>query len=151
MQLKLKAVICDIDNCLVDSSSIAKYWPTDKYSREQWDEYQTHINECTINIWCRDLIIGLNDLNYFIIFVTGREDRNNQRNDTIIQIGKNLRLNKCLLLMRKENDYRDDHIVKEELYNEFIKDYFNIKLAIDDMSANAELWKRLGITSLLIM
>lgn len=151
MQLKLKAAIIDLDNTLFDSSCIAKYLPTNKYSREQWDEYQTHINECTINIWCRDLVAGLNDLSYFIIFITGRENRNNQRKDTIIQIDKNLKLDKYLLLMRKENDYRTDCIVKEELYNEFVKDKFNIKLAIDDLPANANLWKSLGLTSLLII
>ena len=46
--MKPNAVICDLDNTLFDSRCMEKYIPKDN-SREGWDNFHKHYNECVIN------------------------------------------------------------------------------------------------------
>lgn len=50
------------------------------------------------------------------------------------------------LYMRKEGDMRKDSIVKEELFNEHIKDKYNVKLVLDDRAQVViSCWHKLGL------
>ncbi len=49
------------------------------------------------------------------------------------------------LYMRKEGDMRKDSIVKEELFNEYIRDKYNVKLVLDDRNSVVRLWIMLGL------
>jgi len=53
--------------------------------------------------------------------------------------------NLFILYMRKEGDMRKDSIVKEELFNEHIKDKYNVKLVLDDRAQVLRLWYKLGL------
>jgi predicted kinase len=52
------------------------------------------------------------------------------------------------LHMRKAGDNRKDSIVKEEIFNEFIKDIYNVFFIVDDRKQMVDLWRSLGITCL---
>jgi predicted kinase len=52
------------------------------------------------------------------------------------------------LYMRKARDNRKDSIVKEEMFNEFIKDKYNVLFIIDDRKQMVELWRSMGIVCL---
>jgi predicted kinase len=43
------------------------------------------------------------------------------------------------------DDYRKDNIVKEELYNEYIKDKYNVLVVYDDRQQVVDLWRSLGL------
>lgn len=49
------------------------------------------------------------------------------------------------LYMRQTDDKRSDYIVKQELYNKYIKDQCNIIAAIDDRLSVCRLWHELGL------
>ena len=49
------------------------------------------------------------------------------------------------LFMRKADDYRKDSIVKTELYNEYIKDKYNVICVYDDRLSVVKMWSELGI------
>lgn len=50
------------------------------------------------------------------------------------------------LYMRKEGDMRKDSIVKEELFNEHIRDKYNVKLVLDDRpQIMIDLWHKLNL------
>ena len=49
------------------------------------------------------------------------------------------------LLMRKTGDKRRDTEVKEEIYNEFIKDKYNVLTVFDDRPCVVRMWKRLNL------
>lgn len=49
------------------------------------------------------------------------------------------------LFMRKNDDFRPDHIVKEEILNQMIKDKLNPSLAFDDRDSVVDMWRRNGI------
>jgi hypothetical protein len=49
------------------------------------------------------------------------------------------------LYMRKTDDYRDDTIVKRELYENYIKDKFNVVAVFDDRPKVLRMWRKLGL------
>lgn len=50
------------------------------------------------------------------------------------------------LLMRAEGDVRNDAIVKEELYNTYIRDKYNVLFVLDDRNRVVEKWREMGLT-----
>jgi len=147
---KLKAIIVDIDNVLVDSRAMQPYLPKNKFCRKAWDEYHKHYNLCTLNKDMWEIIFDLS-ATFEVIFLTGREEviseTINTRLITEKQIPSSAYRNNTLL-MRKYNDYRSDHVIKEEYVKELVKEY-GIILAIDDLEANIDMFKRYNIPTAL--
>jgi len=50
------------------------------------------------------------------------------------------------LIMRQYNDYRKDSIVKKEIYDNYIKDCYNIVTVYDDRQQVVDMWRSLGLT-----
>tara|TARA_R110002020_G_scaffold227539_13_gene438195 strand:+ start:10087 stop:10632 length:546 start_codon:yes stop_codon:yes gene_type:complete len=49
------------------------------------------------------------------------------------------------LYMREEGDNRKDSIVKREMYEEYIKPHYNVKLVLDDRNQVVDMWRELGL------
>jgi hypothetical protein len=47
--------------------------------------------------------------------------------------------------MRGNDDNRCDSIVKEEIYNEYIKDKYNVLAVFDDRDRVVDMWRRIGL------
>jgi predicted kinase len=52
------------------------------------------------------------------------------------------------LFMRPEGDNRKDSIVKLELFNEHIRDHYDVQFVLDDRDQVVEMWRKLGLTCL---
>lgn len=50
------------------------------------------------------------------------------------------------LFMRKFNDTRPDAIIKQEMYNTYIKPYFPVKCVYDDRDGVVRMWRSNGLT-----
>ena len=48
--------------------------------------------------------------------------------------------------MREEGDIRKDSILKKEMFDNFVKNKYNIDFVIDDRNQVVELWRSLGLT-----
>ena len=48
--------------------------------------------------------------------------------------------------MRKTGDMRKDSIVKQEIYDQFIRDRYNVKFILDDRNQVVQMWRSLGLT-----
>ncbi len=80
-----------------------------------------------------------------IVLVSGREDK--YREQTLKFLTKyNIRYLK--LLMRKTGDFRNDAVVKKEIYGNYIKGNYNVKFVLDDRNRVVEMWRSLGLTCL---
>ena len=89
-----------------------------------------------------------------IIFCSGREDK--YKAPTIKFIETYLKiidtdLNEIWdidyeLYMRKTGDMRKDAIIKEEIYNEHIKDKVNVLLVLDDRNQVVDFWRSKGLS-----
>ena len=86
-----------------------------------------------------------------IIFMSGRDD--SCREKTVAWINKHfstlLEDVDYELHMRKTSDKRKDSIVKKELFEEFVRGYYNIRFVLDDRNQVVDMWrKELGLTCL---
>lgn len=144
--------LIDIDNCLVDSRPLNKYIPSDIFSREGWDKYQKHYNECIPNPFVIQLVLQRMCIDGAMpIFVTAREDRGDCRKITeklltsIVGGAHNYRL-----FMRDNNDFDPDVVVKSKIYDKIMANIKPDKIiyAIDDKPEICELWQSKGIQTL---
>lgn len=85
---------------------------------------------------------------YRIIFVSGRMDSDNCRDDTISWIKKHVGIKKYILLMRENEDYRKDFVIKQEIYDNLIEKFFDVVLVLDDRNQVVKMWREKGLTCL---
>lgn len=52
------------------------------------------------------------------------------------------------LVMRTEGDSRKDSVIKEEMFNQYIKDKYNVWFVVDDRDQVVKMWRDLGLTCL---
>lgn len=103
------------------------------------------VNEDLPNNPVVDLINSLSKI-YQIIIVTGREDTEVCRKETLKWLNRYLTCSDFLFYMRKEKDYRKDAIVKTEIYNEHIKDKYCVAAVFDDRTQVVnDCWRKLGL------
>lgn len=155
----MKCIIIDLDGCLFKNNDSIKFIPQNN-DREEWDKY--HAKYYTDHEIIDENILEILIANYKnkYIFLTSREDRENVREITktildkiVLYIESTLSLPLYTLdyelLMRENNDFRSSEIIKEELINKYIKDKYEIKLAVDDTISNIKLFRKLGIPNML--
>lgn len=79
-----------------------------------------------------------------VIVMSGRDD-GRSRESTSKWLAAN-----CIefdhLFMRPAGDVRADNIIKRELYEEHIRDRFNINFVLDDRNSVVSMWRELGLT-----
>jgi hypothetical protein len=81
-----------------------------------------------------------------LVFVTGRPER--CRADTVEWLRQaHLYPSDYTLLMRKDKDYRQDYIVKQEILDTHI-DKARVWLVLDDRKQVVDMWRRNGLTCL---
>jgi predicted kinase len=74
-----------------------------------------------------------------IILLSGRE--NKFRKETLKFLEKH-EIHFDELLMRTTKDFRKDNIIKLELYNNYIKDNFDIEFVLDDRNSVVDMWRK---------
>lgn len=92
-----------------------------------------------------NLITKLYDHGDSIFLTTGRPDQ--YRDHTLDWLAKNT-VHFNVLKMRRQYDYREDSIVKQEMLKELIDEHGNIDLAIDDRQSVVDMWRKNGIICL---
>lgn len=139
-----KAIICDIDGTLAHRALIKSPSP---HLRSFFD-YPACITDLVDPIVAQ-MVIGLEDQGYHIIFLSGR--KNDCRKETEAFIQRAFGENPYVLFMRdpqidRHNGKDDpDDIVKYRIFNEEIRNRYNVEAAIDDRKRVLALWEALGI------
>jgi predicted kinase len=80
-----------------------------------------------------------------IIFMSGRPET--CREDTSSWIDRFVRY-PHLLFMRAEGDKRKDAVVKRELFDERVRNHYNVRWVVDDRNQVVRMWRELGLTVL---
>lgn len=94
-------------------------------------------------------LLAMFNTNIQFIFVSGRMQSQNCYNDTKLWLQLNIKPSRpFLLFMRENNDYRSDDIVKKELYDNNIKDLFNVMGVFDDRNKVVKMWREIGLLTL---
>jgi hypothetical protein len=139
--MKPSAIIVDLDGTLTDCSHRLKYF---KGPEKDWAKLEAGIPE---DGPIRPIIELVNRYkNGKIIFVTGRAERT--RADTLHWIYDHTGL-KCFdLLMRPDDDYREDWQVKRDTYNRLIAPFYNVRFVLEDRQQCVDMWREKGLTCL---
>ena len=124
-----EAIICDLDGTI---ALIGDRSPYDGASCEK-----DLVNEPVRSI--------LQTSGKAIVFVSGREDK--YKTQTLAWLEKH-GIKFESLYMRKSGDMRKDSIVKQEIYDQFILDKYNVAFVLDDRDQVVRVWRDLGLTCL---
>lgn len=132
-------IIVDLDGTLAHANG----------KRGYYDWKNVGVDDVDLDVW--EMISSSKEYGHKIVFLTGRSKE--CENETRDWLCKN-----CILfpidyslLMREPKDFRPSTVVKKELYENFVKDKFNIIFAIDDKEDICEMWRSLGIKALQCM
>lgn len=138
-----KAVIFDIDGTVAD---INHRLPFIKQPKKDWNAfYESSVVDPVIEPM-KDLLLSVFHEDYKIIFVTGRPEK--IRDITVGWINRELKVHSYLLYMRKDNDYRKDAVIKEEIYQEHIRDDYDVRFVVEDRKQCVDMWRDQGLVCL---
>lgn len=136
---KIPAIICDLDGTL----SIFEY-TNGIQLRDCYDA-----STCDSDIICEPVAKVLQAMYYSgtkLIFVSGREEIYRKPTEDFLKRFCELYGVKYQnLFMRKEKDCRKDFIIKEEIFENEIKDQFSIIAVFDDRKSVVSMWRTKGI------
>ena len=128
------AIICDIDGCAAHR--------TDR----DWFEYEKVIND-EADFAVRNIVNAFYEKGYKVFFVSGREGTAICKELTQRWLHEN-GFKHDALLMRKEGDFRRDSIVKQEIYEQHIKDKYVVEFVLDDRDQVVSKWREIGLKCL---
>ena len=131
---KRRCVICDIDGTLAHNYGGRNIYDFTRVKEDTPDPLVCAVLDGL------DSTFGIDYLD--IIIVSGRED--DCRKETEEWLYHNMIPYKALY-MRKSGDKRDDVIVKEEIYKEFIEPEYCVLGVIDDRNKVVRMWEKLGV------
>lgn len=128
------AIICDIDGTVAKHDGIRGHY---EYERVGLDTPNTPIIELVRKFH----YAGTTE----ILYVSGRPE--SARADTDLWLTKH-GLFTGYLFMRPNGDNREDSIVKSEIFEQFIRPFWNIQMVFDDRDRVVEMWRKKGLTCL---
>ena len=130
-----KAILCDIDGTLALLGERNRFDPT---TGEDLLNYPiAHI----LKVYDNQTVLPVK-----LILITGREDK--FRSVTEAWLQKNEITHHTHLYMRKTGDYRKDYVVKKELYENYIKETYEVLFVLEDRDRVVKMWRNEGLTCL---
>lgn len=139
--MKPRAILCDLDGTLCNIEHRRRFLQQTPKDWKSFFEFMPH-DKPNFNV--AHVVRSFAQSGYQVIFVTGRMEMH--------RIETNKWLKKWFpefshfpVLMRKNQDFRDDSLVKEEIYSEKIAPNFHVELVIDDRKKVCEMWRRMEL------
>lgn len=130
---KEPAIIVDIDGTLAHMDG----------KRSPYDYSKVYHDRCDLPI--KMIVNDYKQMGVKIIVVSGRKD---DCEDITRQWLEDNMVEYDLLYMRKSDDSREDSIVKEEIYKNFIEPYYSVLFVLDDRDRVVRMWRELGLKCL---
>lgn len=125
-----KAIMCDLDGtlCLLNGRN-----PYDASTCEQ-----DAVNKAVLEVISEFYVKG-----YWIILCSGRPDTWKAETEAWLK-ANNVPYHE--LFMRAEGDSRKDSIIKGEIFDEHIRDNYDVLFVLDDRDQVVQHWRQLGLT-----
>lgn len=132
-----KAVIVDIDGTLADN-----------YGHRSFYDY-SRVHEDAVHQPILDLLWHLIEAGHQPIIMSGRDDACRAETEDWLRVRCGLGVADYLgPFMRATGDKRDDAIVKIELFDEHVRDYYDVRYVLDDRNRVVAAWRSIGLTVL---
>lgn len=131
---KPRVVICDLDGTL---SLFEKEDKSSIYYRNPYDA-----STCDKDLLNKAVKYVLDACDN-VILLSGREEKYRHQTESFLDKHE---ISRVGLFMRSTGDFRKDSIVKEELYNNYVKNNYNVLFVLDDRDRVVKMWRDLGLT-----
>jgi hypothetical protein len=132
----MKTWICDIDGTLALRGDRGPF---------DWKR----VGEDKPNEPVIEVVRALRRAGHGIVFVSGRME--SCRDATAAWLDQHLfPVLGMLLMMRPDDDYRPDDVLKREIWETKIRDRFDVAGVIDDRAKVVAMWRSLGLTCLAV-
>ena len=143
----MSIIICDIDGTIADCEHRRHYITT---KPKDHDAFYAGVREDKPIGNVILLLLSLLECDYAppsVTFVTGRPER--IRKDTEWWLAEYLHLypEHYQMFMRKDHDYRQDYLVKQDILDKHI-DKSKVWVVLDDRDQVVQMWRRNGLTCL---
>ena len=142
-----EAIICDLDSTLCDISNRAKY-----ADAGDWDKFHEDVTKDTPNDWCVKILDAMQQVNpsLQVLFVTARPEE--LRAQTSAWLQKNLPIyvfaNSDLYMKPDDHETRNATEYKRHVYQDSIKDNYNVLFALEDANSVVAMYRAEGLTVL---
>ena len=149
MMNKFKDIIVDMDGTLADIHERVERAEANPPpgKRMNWDIF---LNERTMmeldepNEHVIELVRALHSTQHRIIITSARNERHREVTEVQLLNWFGFKVYQSMYL-RKDNDFRSDNIVKEELLEQIRADGYDPHIAIDDRQQVVDHWRKLGL------
>lgn len=148
----IPAIIIDIDGTLANIDHRRQFVTG---GRKAWNLFDSECKKDTPNDWCVKIVNSITTSPYTrdisILFVSGRKERYREITEAQISTWTFARLDigsLFFLFMRPDEDFSEDTKIKKEIYENHIKDKYNVLFCIDDSENIVQLWRSLGLICL---
>lgn len=139
--MRKKAIIVDLDGTLADITHRRKFVEGKK---KDWKNFNKNIINDDLNGWCAEIIRRMMP-DHHVLLVSGRTDELQEETEQWL---KKHDVPYTDLMMRKDKDYRDDTVVKREIYEKNIKPHYDVLFVIDDRAKVVKMWRDEGLVCL---
>jgi predicted kinase len=133
---KNPAIICDLDGTLALHNG----------KRSPYDYKQ--VGEDDLNDPIARIVSVFARTGYTILYVSGREDLCRPQTEAWLAHHKLPVDTPQMLMMRKTGDHRKDYIVKQEIFDTYIRNNYNVRFVLDDRDQVVKMWRDMGLCCL---
>lgn len=142
-----KVVICDLDGTICDVEH-RRHFLTDGPKKDWGSFFKEMDNDTLREDVIEQVMAALKEHNAKLIFVSARPEEYRERTMKWF-VKQAFELNKVFpsfvtLLMRNDNDSREDSIIKSELYDKYLKNLDIVKV-FDDRPRVIRMWRERGL------
>ena len=138
-----KTILVDIDGTVADASKRVHYL---KEQPKNWDAFYRECDQDDPIEEIIELIRSL-DRRYRVVFCTDR--RESERQKTLAWLNKHhIHIANSQLLMRKDGDFRPDHVCKPELVSKHGIENKDIAFVLEDRDSMVKYWRSQGVRCL---
>lgn len=145
---KYKARVFDVDGTLTLVGERRRHvLKTSKHPEADWGSFFKEMvydgpNKPVVDAYNK--YADSTDDGHILICCSGRPE--NYRRETEEWLEKNVLSMPYLLLMRPTGSHQPDDFVKKQLYEKYIKPFFEVEVVFDDRDAVVKMWRQQGLT-----
>lgn len=133
------SVIFDIDGTLANLTHRRVYVAS---KPKNWKAFEKNMDKDGLIYPVHEVLTAMSYTGYYILLCSGRGEQNREVTQQWLHL-KNIPYHE--LYMRKAGDFRQDTIVKEELYDRILEDGYDPKIVFDDRQQVVDMWRRRGL------
>ncbi len=137
---KEKCIIVDIDGTLAN----IEHRRIHLSQKNDWKLFNEKMPFDSVNVWCKTIIDQFKS-EYKIILITGREALYEEVTCNWL---RNNSIHYDAIFFRPEKDYREDSVVKKEIFINHLRDRFIPLFIVDDRLQVVKMWRGLGLVCL---